>query len=743
MDEKLIFTDEEKTQIFTLLKELCSLLGSSLHEGDEEKIRGELMKSLNSDCIQRDVFGLNPVLQSLHTAIIAIEEEGLKRDGALAILLYNSVINGLDDLSLIQEQFGESVGTIIHGLVRIQELYKKNPVIESENFRNLLLSFAEDMRVILIMIADRVNLLRQIRDTENEEAKRQVSEEASYLYAPLAHKLGLYKLKSELEDLSLKYLEHDAYYLIKEKLNATKKSRDAYIEKFIKPIDEKLREAGFSYHMKGRTKSIHSIWQKMKKQKCGFEGIYDLFAIRIILEPTTENPTRTQEVSMCWQVFAIITNMYQGNPKRLRDWLTVPKSNGYESLHITVLGPENKWVEVQIRTKRMDEVAERGLAAHWRYKGVKSGEGGLDDWLNSIRSALENNVNSMQMIDEFKMDLYEDEVYVFTPKGDLLKFPKGATVLDFAYHIHSRVGNQCTGARINNKVVTFRHQLQSGDQVEVMTSSNQTPKQDWINVVKTSRAKSKIRLALKDIQVKQGAMAKEMLERRLKNRKIEIEESVINHLIKKLGIKETREFYKQLAEGTLDMNNVIERYVEVQQHDNGTAPTLPVQSADEFVYEHPDEEMTYGSDDVIIIDKNLKGVDFQLAKCCHPIYGDNVFGFVTINGGIKIHRIDCPNAPELRKRFGYRIVRAKWSGKGQVQYSTTLRIIGNDDIGIVNNITSIISKEEKIVMRSINIDSHDGLFSGNLVVNIEDTSKLDALIKKLRTVKGVKQVVRL
>ena len=743
MDEKLIFTDEEKTQIFTLLKELCSLLGSSLHEGDEEKIRGELMKSLNSDCIQRDVFGLNPILQSLHTAIIAVEEEGLKRDGALAILLYNSVINGLDDLSLIQEQFGESVGTIIHGLVRIQELYKKNPVIESENFRNLLLSFAEDMRVILIMIADRVNLLRQIRDTENEEAKRQVSEEASYLYAPLAHKLGLYKLKSELEDLSLKYLEHDAYYLIKEKLNATKKSRDAYIEKFIKPIDEKLREAGFSYHMKGRTKSIHSIWQKMKKQKCGFEGIYDLFAIRIILEPTTGNPTRTQEVSMCWQVFAIITNMYQGNPKRLRDWLTVPKSNGYESLHITVLGPENKWVEVQIRTKRMDEVAERGLAAHWRYKGVKSGEGGLDDWLNSIRSALENNVNSMQMIDEFKMDLYEDEVYVFTPKGDLLKFPKGATVLDFAYHIHSRVGNQCTGARINNKVVTFRHQLQSGDQVEVMTSSNQTPKQDWINVVKTSRAKSKIRLALKDIQVKQGAMAKEMLERRLKNRKIEIEESVINHLIKKLGIKETREFYKQLAEGTLDMNNVIERYVEVQQHDNGTAPTLPVQSADEFVYEHPDEEMTYGSDDVIIIDKNLKGVDFQLAKCCHPIYGDNVFGFVTINGGIKIHRIDCPNAPELRKRFGYRIVRAKWSGKGQVQYSTTLRIIGNDDIGIVNNITSIISKEEKIVMRSINIDSHDGLFSGNLVVNIEDTSKLDALIKKLRTVKGVKQVVRL
>jgi len=741
MNEILLFTEDEKSESLSLMNDLVEKLGASLQEGDEHRMRKNLSMSMESDTLHRDVFGLNPILQSLRTAMIAVDEEGLKRDGVMAILLYTMVINDQTLLAQIEKEYGLPVATIIRGLVRIQELYKKNPVIESENFRNLLLSFAEDMRVILIMIADRVNLMRQIRDNENEEAKRQVSEEASYLYAPLAHKLGLYKLKSELEDLSLKYLEHDAYYMIKEKLNATKKSRDAYIEKFIKPINEKLHEAGLHFHMKGRTKSIHSIWQKMKKQKCGFEGIYDLFAIRIIIEPPEPFNAQTEK-ALCWQAFAIITNMYQGNPKRLRDWLTVPKSNGYESLHITVLGPENKWVEVQIRTERMDEVAERGLAAHWRYKGVKS-ESGLDDWLNSIRAALENTDDTMQMIDEFKMDLYEDEVFVFTPKGDLLKFPKGATVLDFAYHIHSRVGNQCTGARINNKVVTFRHQLQSGDQVEVMTSSNQTPKQDWLNVVKTSRAKSKIRLALKDIQVRQGAMAKEMLERRLKNRKIDIEESTVNHLIKKLGIKETREFYKQLADGTLDMNYVIERYIEVQQRDNGTTPTLPTQSAEEFVYEHPDEEMTYGSDDVIVIDKNLKGVDFQLAKCCHPIYGDDVFGFVTVNGGIKIHRKDCPNAPELRKRFGYRIVRAKWSGKGNAQYSTTLRIIGNDDIGIVNNITSIIAKEEKIMMRSINIDSHDGLFSGNLVVNVEDTSKLEALVKKLRTVKGVKQVSRL
>ena len=364
---ELIFTENEINEAQQLLKQLVELLGTSLSKDDELTMQDYLQKSISNQKLQRDVFGLNPVVQSFRTAIIAVEEEGLKRDGVLAILLYTCVTNGLEESLHIREKYGDSVATIIHGLSRIQELYKKNPVIESENFRNLLLSFAEDMRVILIMIADRVSLMRQIRDTEQLEAKQQVSEEASYLYAPLAHKLGLYKLKSELEDLSLKYLEHDAYYMIKEKLNATKKSRDAYIDKFIKPIDEKLRDAGIHFHMKGRTKSIHSIWQKMKKQKCGFEGIYDLFAIRIIISDNgTGQMTRTQEHALCWQAFAIITNMYQGNPKRLRDWLTVPKSNGYESLHITVLGPENKWVEVQIRTERMDEVAERGLAAHWR-----------------------------------------------------------------------------------------------------------------------------------------------------------------------------------------------------------------------------------------------------------------------------------------------------------------------------------------------------------------------------------------
>ena len=474
----------------------------------------------------------------------------------------------------------------------------------------------------------------------------------------------------------------------------------------------------------------------MKKQQCGFEGIYDLFAIRIILDSPAE-----LEKMQCWQVFAIITNMYQPNPKRMRDWLSVPKSNGYESLHITVLGPENKWVEVQIRTERMDEVAERGLAAHWRYKGIK-GESGLDEWLNSIRTALENK-DDLQVIDQFKMDLYEDEVFVFTPKGDLMKFPKGATVLDFAYRIHSNIGNRCTGARINNKAVTFRYVLKNGDQVEIMTSNTQKPKQEWVNIVKTSRAKTKIRMAIKELMIKDGAYAKEMFERRLKNRKIEFDESAVSHLIKKLGYKVANDFYKDIADGSMDLNQAIETYQEVLMHDNNAAPTAPVRSAKEFNYENPNEEIAYSSDDVLVIDKNLKGVDYTLSKCCHPIYGDDVFGFVTVNGGIKIHREDCPNAPELRKRFGYRIVKAMWSGKGKSQYSITLKIIGNDDIGIVNNITSIISKEEKIMMRSINIDSNDGLFRGNLVVNVEDTSKLEQLIKKLRNVKGVKQIIRL
>ena len=736
MEEKLVFSTEEQDIANGLLSKLLANDANGFQPNDAEKLRQRIDQYVHSGTLQRNIFGLNPIVYALETAEIAFDEIGLKRDAIIAIVLYTGVVAGINDTAQIEKDFGRGVAQIIHGLVKVQELYKRTPVVESENFRNLLISFAEDMRVILIMIADRVNLMRQVRDTDNEEARLEVAQEASYPYAPLAHKLGLYKLKSELEDLSLKYLEHDAYYMIKDKLNATKKSRDSYIERFITPIQQRLEEAGLRFHMKGRTKSIHSIWQKMKKQKCNFEGIYDLFAIRIIIDSPID-----KEKMQCWQAYSIVTDMYMPNPKRLRDWLSVPKSNGYESLHITVLGPENKWVEVQIRTERMDEIAEKGLAAHWRYKGIK-GESSIDEWLSNIRAALENN-DDLQLMDQFKMGLYEDEVFVFTPKGELLKFPKGANILDFAYRIHSGVGNKCVGGKINGKNVSFRAELKSGDEVEVITQSNQTPKQEWINIVKTPRAKAKIKLALKDTIAKETVYAKELLERRLKNRKIEFDESTMMHLIKRMGFKVATDFYKQIADEKLDVNEVIEKYVAVRDYDqNLNAPQI-TRSATEYSYDNPDEEIARNNDDVLVIDRNLKGVDYSLAKCCQPIYGDPVFGFVTVSGGIKIHRANCPNAPELRKRFGYRIVKARWSGKSAGQYSITIKVVGNDDLGIVNNITSIISKEEKIVMRSINIDSHDSLFDGTIVVQLEDVTKLESLMKKLRTVKGVKHVSRL
>ena len=738
MEEKFEFTLEERRELGEITQRLKALVADEISEEDEAKVRKQLEEEIDGNKIRRDVFGQNPILLSFQTAELEVNEIGMKRDCVLAILLYNSVICGNMTVEDAEKMFGKSVAQIIHGLVRIHELYTTRPVIESENFRSLLLSFAEDMRVVLIMIADRVNLMRQIRDTQNTEAKTRAAEEASYLYAPLAHKLGLYKLKSELEDLSLKYLEHDAYYMIKENLNATKRSRDAYIEKFIAPLGEKLAGMGIKCHIKGRTKSIHSIWQKMKKQKCGFNGIYDLFAIRIIIDSPL-----SEEKMQCWQAYSLITDMYQPNPKRLRDWLSVPKSNGYESLHITVLGPENKWVEVQIRTERMDEIAEKGLAAHWRYKGIKS-ESGLDDWLKNIRAALENNDN-LQLMDQFKMDLYEDEVFVFTPKGDLLKFPKGATILDFAYHIHSGVGNKCVGGKINGKNVPIREVLHSGDTVEILTQSNQTPKADWTNIVKTGRARAKIRQSLKELQIKDGLYAKEILERKFRNRKVEMEDSVMSHLVKRLGFKEMSDFYRQIVDEKLDANDIVDKYIEERDHEANLKYAGVVRSAEGFSLggQNAEGRGFRSLDDELVIGQNLKGVDFSLAKCCNPIYGDPIFGFVTVSGGIKVHCQNCPNAPEMRKRFGYRIVKARWSGKGQSKYQISLRIVGNDDIGIVNNITNIISKEEKIVMRSINIDSHDGLFSGNLDVLIDDTLKLEALLKKLRTVRGVKSVERL
>lgn len=738
MATEIFFTTDEKKELFSLYRKLLKLSGDTLQKDDCKKLKTHLINAIQQNFIQRDIFGLNPIIKDMQTAVITAEEIGMRRASIIALMLHDSVRCGSYNLEQVQAGYGEDVARIIQGLIRIQELYTKSPTIESENFRNLLLTFAEDMRVILIMIADRVNVMRQIKNSENDEARRQVANEAAYLYAPLAHKLGLYKLKSELEDLSLKYTEKEVYYHIKDKLNETKASRDKYIASFIAPVQKKLEEAGLKFHIKGRTKSIHSIYQKMKKQKCPFEGVYDLFAIRVILDSELD-----KEKLECWQAYSIVTDMYQPNPKRLRDWLSVPKSNGYESLHITVMGPEGKWVEVQIRTERMDEIAERGLAAHWRYKGIK-GESGLDEWLTSVREALESSdSNGLETMDQFKLDLYEDEVFVFTPKGDLFKLGKGATVLDFAFHIHSKLGCKCIGAKVNGKNAQLRQVLHSGDQVEIMTSNTQTPKQDWLNIVTTSKARTKIRQALKEMAAGQHDFAKETLERKFKNRKLEYDEAIMMRLIKRMGYKVVTDFYQAIADETIDVNNILDKYIELQKKENDAHDEVVYRSAEGYNLQSPLLEETSHKEDVLVIDQNLKGLEFKLARCCNPIYGDDVFGFVSVTGGIKIHRTDCPNASDLRERFGYRIVKARWAGKSQgTQYPITLRVVGHDDIGIVTNITSIISKEMGITLRSIGIDSHDGLFSGTLTVMIGDTGRLEALIKKLRTVKGVKQVSR-
>ena len=559
----------------------------------------------------------------------------------------------------------------------------------------------------------------------------------SYLYTPLAHKLGLYNIKTELEDLYLKYTDREAYDYILGKLSESKDARDKYIAEFIEPIDAKLKETGLKYDIKGRVKSISSINNKLKKQKIDFESIYDLFAIRIILNSEME-----KEKAECWQVYSIVTDMYTPNPKRLKDWLSIPKSNGYESLHTTVMGPESRWVEVQIRTKRMDEIAERGLAAHWKYKGVKS-QSKMDDWLTSLREMLENkNLDSGEKLENFKLDLYDEEIYVFTPKGDLHKLPYGATILDFAFAIHSRIGSTCVSGKVNGKNVSIRHKLKNGDQIEIVTSPNQSPKQDWLNFVTTSKAKNKIRQSLKEEANKQVEIAKEMLKRRVKNRKIEINESIMMRMIKKLGFKTITDFYIKIAEESLDINSVIDQYIELEKKETEQHDRHEAVSAENYVPQNLEIVKETLSKEELILDKNLTGVDYKLAKCCNPIYGDDIFGFVS-SQGIKIHRKNCPNAHDMFSRFAYRVIPARWSGKSGSTYTVTLRVIGNDDIGIINNLTSIISKESGINMRSISIDSNDGLFHGSISVMLNNTDMLNGLIKKLRTVKGIKEVSRL
>lgn len=700
----------------------------------DKKLIKDMIRSHTLDSTL-DFAGINRLWRSLVTAAELCSGIAPDRNMVVAIMIYPLYQTGTLELDEIRRSWDDDVVNLVEGLGKVQDLYSRHGAVASENFRNLLLTFARDIRVILIMIIDRLVVMRAINHHPDEAMVHQTAMESVYLYAPLAHRLGLYKIKGELEDMSLKYTNREMYTRIAKKLNDTKRNRDAYIQSFIQPVKKALEEQGLKFDIKGRTKSIYSIWNKMMKQHNDVENIYDLFAIRIILD-TPEK----RERSDCWLAYSVVTDMYQPNPSRLKDWLSVPKSNGYESLHITVLGPQDKWVEVQIRSQRMDEIAETGVAAHWKYKGIKS-ENNLDTWMNHVRDILEDSESSpMALMKNLNMDLYSKEVFVFTPKGDLYKLPAGATLLDFAFMIHSRLGCTCVGGRVNGRSCKLNYKLHSGDTVEIMTSSSQQPKLDWLSIAITAKARNKIRQAVNEINNRRAELAKELLQRRFKNRKIEIEEAVIMKVIKKLGFKTVTDFYNAIADEHLDVNDVIESY---EQLGNPVESSSETRSAEEFMLQPTlTESGDSAADDVLVIGEGIKGVNYKLAKCCNPIYGDDVFGFISSEGVIKIHRKQCPNAPHIFERYPYRTIQTRWSGKAGNHFVTTLSIVGTDDIGIVTNITSIISKEKRSSLRSISIDSHDGLFHGYLVVGIENKATLDDLIKKISTVKGVKNVQR-
>ena len=722
-----------KLQHITLYRKLLASHSNVLTYSERKEIKIILKKiwSLNKSESE------NLFETKIEILDIILNEIGLNKPAVISVIFLDAVEKQLITTEELDKKFQTPTKTIISGLQRVEQLYQKNYSLETENFRKLLLTLAEDVRVILIMLAVKLRTMRNLSQFPEEQIQ-QIARESAFLYAPLAHRMGLYAIKTELEDLSLKYTNREIYKEIAGKLSETKRSRDKYIYEFIEPLKLKLQEIGIPFKIKGRTKSIHSIYSKIKKQNTPFEGIYDLFAIRIIFDAPLD-----KEKLACWQAYSIVADMYQPNPKRLRDWLSIPKSNGYESLHTTVLGPQGKWVEVQIRTERMNEVAEKGLAAHWKYKGIKS-ESGMDEWLKSIREILENpDLNAVDFMDEFKLDLYDKEVFVFTPNGDLHKLPKGATILDFAFSIHSNLGIKCVGGKLNNKSnVPIKYALNNGDQIEILTSPTQKPNQAWLQIATTSKAKNKIRQALKEIEYKDAEIGRETLLRRFKNWKIELDDGRISRLAKKKGLKTVSDFYQAIAQEKIDILEVRDSYLELEKRDNNNVGA-ETRTAESFTAEVAPIPETSSKDDVLTIGEDLKNVDFKLAKCCNPIYGDEVFGFVSVSGGIKIHRTDCPNAPQMILRLGYRIVKARWSGKSVgSQYPITLRVVGHDDIGIVTNITSIISKEKNVLLRSISIDSNAGLFQGNLTIMVNDNKELDDIIKKIRNVKGVKNVSR-
>ena len=731
------YTDKERKFVISAFRELRIALADDLSYPEIRRIEDIIKGGIAAGKAHRDKYGINPSVRHLNTALLLSRYAGADRNMIIATLLYQICSDDYFSLEDVKAEFGDDVRSIIHGLKNVADLYKKQTTQRDENFSKLMMAFAENIRVIIIMIVDRLALMKAINHHPNQKFVFDIASESLYLYAPLAHRLGLYKIKSELEDMSLKYTNRDLYTQIAHKLNESKQERDKYIAEFIAPIKKKLEDDGFKFEIKGRTKSIYSIWNKMRKQNAELKDIYDLFAIRIIIDTPLKN-----ERSDCWKAFAIVTDMFKPNPSRLKDWISIPKSNGYESLHTTVTGPGQRWVEVQIRTQRMDEIAEKGLAAHFKYKGVKS-EKSLDDWMANVRDLLETSgKDTPEIMKKMNMDVYDKEVFIFTPKGDLFRLPLGATILDFAFAIHSKIGCTCIGGKVNGKTHKINYELKNGDTVEVLTSSTQQPKQQWLSIVTTSKAKNKIRQSLNEISNRSAEFAKELLQRRFKNRKIEIEEAILTKVIKRLGYKTATDFYNEISSEKLDIGQIVDSYVALKEKEDETQQIASSRSAQEFVMQPPALSSSESSD-VVIIGEGIKGINFKLSKCCMPIQGDDIMGFIASDGAIKIHKRGCPNARHLMNRYPYRTIKAAWSEiVGGNQFAVPLSIIGNDDIGIVNNITSLITKEKSVSLRSIAIDSNDGLFQGRLVVGVNDTVSLNNLIKKITAIKGVKDVRR-
>lgn len=731
------YTDKERKFVISAFRELRIALADDLSYPEIRRIEDIIKGGIAAGKAHRDKYGINPSVRHLNTALLLSRYVGADRNMIIATLLYQICSDDYFSLEDVKAEFGDDVRSIIHGLKNVADLYKKQTTQRDENFSKLMMAFAENIRVIIIMIVDRLALMKAINHHPNQKFVFDIASESLYLYAPLAHRLGLYKIKSELEDMSLKYTNRDLYTQIAHKLNESKQERDKYIAEFIAPIKKKLEDDGFKFEIKGRTKSIYSIWNKMRKQNAELKDIYDLFAIRIIIDTPLKN-----ERSDCWKAFAIVTDMFKPNPSRLKDWISIPKSNGYESLHTTVTGPGQRWVEVQIRTQRMDEIAEKGLAAHFKYKGVKS-EKSLDDWMANVRDLLETSgKDTPEIMKKMNMDVYDKEVFIFTPKGDLFRLPLGATILDFAFAIHSKIGCSCIGGKVNGKTHKINYELKNGDTVEVLTSSTQQPKQQWLSIVTTSKAKNKIRQSLNEISNRSAEFAKELLQRRFKNRKIEIEEAILTKVIKRLGYKTATDFYNEISSEKLDIGQIVDSYVALKEKEDETQQIASSRSAQEFVMQPPTLSSSESSD-VVIIGEGIKGINFKLSKCCMPIQGDDIMGFIASDGAIKIHKRGCPNARHLMNRYPYRTIKAAWSEiVGGNQFAVPLSIIGNDDIGIVNNITSLITKEKSVSLRSIAIDSNDGLFQGRLVVGVNDTVSLNNLIKKITAIKGVKDVRR-